>query len=203
MEETILILDCNHEETNTYKLQLRYFDLSNKNEEINTVEMDLISNTNTNLEFNLDTTYQDNNIYIIFSCYSEYRNLDYTNYSTGGIVKYNLKTNSFDRNFNIKGMATSKTNEVGLNPPTKYTHFSPTKDSENTEFYGPTKIVAIMPKKLVFIDKGADISSYETENGKNIPTKSRIVEYNLSSNTFSSIDVETSDLGFKFKFSIY
>ena len=59
-----------------------------------------------------------------------------------------------------------------------------------------------MPKKLVFLDSGADVSSYDASlypnNPSKIPSKSRIVEYDLSTNSFSSTEITGTDLGFNF-----
>jgi len=55
-----------------------------------------------------------------------------------------------------------------------------------------------MPKKLVFLDSGADVSSYDADNKSYIPSKSRIVEYDLSTNSFSSKEITGTDLGFNF-----
>ena len=56
-----------------------------------------------------------------------------------------------------------------------------------------------MPKKLVFLDQGASIDDYDYQKDPyNIPTKSRIVEYDLSTNTFTTKEILSSDLGFNF-----
>ena len=58
-----------------------------------------------------------------------------------------------------------------------------------------------MPKKLVFLDQGASIDGYDYEqNNTKIPTKTRIVEYDLKNDSFSSTEITGTDLGFSFSF---
>lgn len=152
---------------------------------------------NTNLNFTTDIMYQDGSLYVIFRCYNTGWNTS-SNYSTGGILKYDISSQNFDHNFGIKGFATENSKRINSpsNPSIRF--YAPTSgETENKYFYGPTKFVAIMPKKLVFLDQGASIDDYDYEQyNTNIPTKTRIVEYDLTSNCFSSKEITSSDLEF-------
>ena len=156
----------------------------------------------TNLNFTTDIMYQDNSLYIIFSCYNTNWNID-NNYSTGGILKYDIGSEHFDNEtFGIKGFATENSKKINSPSTPNISFYAPTNETESTSFYGPKQFVAIMPKKLVFLDSGADVSSYDAnlypDNSWKIPSKSRIVEYNLSTKSFSSKEILSSDLGFNF-----
>lgn len=157
---------------------------------------------NTDLNFTTDIMFQDGSLYVIFRCYNTEWNTS-SNYSTGGILKYDISSPNFDHNFEIKGLATE--NSKTINSPSKPSirFYTPTSgETENKYFYGPTKFVAIMPKKLVFLDQGASIDDYVyTSNNNKIPTKTRIVEYDLTSNSFSSKEITSSDLEFKLAIS--
>ena len=157
--------------------------------------------TTTNFEQNTDIMYQDGSLYVIFRCYNTYWSSgDDENYSTGGILKYDISSKTFDSDFGIKGFATEFSfesmydrNEITIN------YFAPTLENETQVFYGPTKFVAIMPKKLVFLDQGADVEGND-EAGR-LSTKSRIVEYDLSTNTFSSKEFSGKNLNFMYSYS--
>ena len=137
--------------------------------------------------------YQDGSLYVIFSCSNNSWASTPENYSTGGIVKYNTESGKFDESFGIKGFAQKET-LTGSDGAT-LNFYAPTNGTESTSFYGPKQFVAIMPKKLVFLDSGADVFSH---NGNYIPSKSRIIEYDLSTNSFSSTEITGTDLGFSF-----
>ena len=194
----------------TYKLVIKSYNLDNlENQETQTAEYTILSNTSTSLsETTIDTMFQDGSLYIIFSCSkhnwegSKGENI-YYNYSTGGIVKYDTESGKFDESFGIKGFAQKET-LTGSDGAT-LNFYAPTSGNNGTEskyFYGPKQFVAIMPKKLVFLDSGADVSSYDASLYPNtpskIPSKSRIVEYDLSTNSFSSEEIIGTDLRFGF-----
>ena len=196
----------------TYKLVIKSYNLDDlENQETQTAEYTIPSNTSISLSGTIDTMFQDGSLYIIFSCSNP--NWDgskgenrYYNYSTGGIVKYNTEFGQFDESFGIKGFVdTSNTiTNIGTSNSDVY-YYAPTSGNNGTEskyFYGPKQFVAIMPKKLVFLDSGADVSSYDASlypnNPSKIPSKSRIVEYDLSTNSFSSTEITGTDLGFGF-----
>ena len=174
-----------------------------------TVEYEILSNAQNGLSGTTDIMFQDGSLYIIFSCYN--KNWDgskgenrYYNYSTGGIVKYNTESGQFDESFGIKGFVdrSNTITNIGTSNSDVY-YYAPTSGNNGTEskyFYGPKQFVAIMPKKLVFLDSGADVSSYayDADNKRYIPSKSRIVEYDLSTNSFSSTEITGTDLGFNF-----
>lgn len=171
-----------------------------------------INVNNTNLNFTTDIMYQDGSLYVIFSCFNnnwagnEGENI-YYNYSTGGIVKYNIESGKFDKSFGIKGFAPNNSKKINGTKEHNISFCAPTKGTESTSFYGPTKFVAIMPKKLVFLDQGASIDDYAynpntPNNNNNIPTKSRIVEYDLSTNSFSSTEITGTDLYISFAFTM-
>lgn len=162
-----------------------------------------INVNNTNLNFTTDIMFQDGSLYVIFRCYNTYWSSgDNKNYSTGGILKYDISSPTFDSDFRIKGFATETSFDSTISEKTiTIDYFAPTLKNETQVFYGPTKFVAIMPKtkKLVFLDQGASIDGYDYEqNDTKIPTKTRIVEYDLDleSDSFSSKEITSSDLEF-------
>ena len=172
-----------------------------------TVEYEILSNAQNGLSGTTDIMFQDGSLYIIFSCYngnwdgSKGENI-YYNYSTGGIVKYNIESEQFDKSLGIKGFVDTPNTitNIGTSNSDVY-YYAPTSGNNGTEskyFYGPKQFVAIMPKKLVFLDSGADVSSYANYDDDDIPSKSRIVEYDLSTNSFSSTEITGTDLGFNF-----
>ena len=170
-----------------------------ENQETQTAEYTILSNTSTSLSGNTDTMYQDGSLYVIFRCYNTFWSNDNKNYSTGGILKYDISSQTFDDDFEIKGFATEYSfgskfegKDITIN------YFAPTLENETQVFYGPTKFVAIMPKKLVFLDQGADVE--EKEYGS-LSTKSRIVEYDLLTNTFSSKEFPGENLNFSYSYS--
>ena len=161
-----------------------------------------INVNNTNLDFTTDIMYQDGSLYVIFRCYNTRWNKS-TNYSTGGILKYDISSQTFDGE--IKGLATENSKIINATSEHNISFYAPTSgETENEYFYGPTKFVAIMPKKLVFLDQGASIDDYDydIDNSQKIPSKSRIVEYDLTSNSFSSTEITGTDLGFEFGFTM-
>ena len=192
----------------TYKLVIKSYNL--ENQETQTAEYTIPSNKSTYLsDSTIDTMFQDGSLYIIFSCSSKTwaesndEAINY-NYSTGGIVKYNIESNGFDESFGIKGFAPNNSKKIREH---NISFCAPTKKTESTSFYGPTKFVAIMPKKLVFLDQGASIDDYaynpsDPNNNNIIPTKSRIVEYDLSTNTFTSKEINGNDLHITFAFTM-
>ena len=167
------------------------------------IEYKILSDAQDGLSGTTDIMFQDGSLYIIFSYSNNNWSSTSKNYSTGGIVKYNIEFGQFDKSFGIKGFAQIKT-LTGSEGATLY-FYAPTSGNNSTEskyFYGPKQFVAIMPKKLVFLDSGADVSSYDASlypnNPSKIPSKSRIVEYDLSTNSFSSTEITGTDLGFGF-----
>ena len=172
-----------------------------------TIEYEILSYAQDGLSGTTDIMFQDGSLYIIFSCSnnnwagSKDETINY-NYSTGGIVKYNIESERVDESFRIKGFIDTPNTikNIGLNM-SDVNYYAPTSGNNGTEskyFYGPKQFVAIMPKKLVFLDSGADVSSYDADNKSYIPSKSRIVEYDLSTNSFSSKEITGTDLGFNF-----
>ena len=196
-----------NENGSSYKLVLQKYvedSINNSGEWISSGEDIIypIDVNNTNLNFTTDIMYQDGSLYIIFRCYNTEWNTS-SNYSTGGILKYDISSQNFDHNFKIKGLATENSKTINSLSKPSIRFYTPTSgETENKYFYGPTKFVAIMPKKLVFLDQGASIDDYVyTSNNNKIPTKTRIVEYDLTSNSFSSKEITSSDLGFKLAIS--
>lgn len=167
------------------------------------IEYKILSDAQDGLSGTTDIMFQDGSLYIIFSYSNNNWSSTSKNYSTGGIVKYNTESERFDGSFGIKGFAQIKTLTGSEGATLNF--YAPTSGNNGTEskyFYGPKQFVAIMPKKLVFLDSGADVSSYDAslypDNPSKIPSKSRIVEYDLSTNSFSSTEITGTDLGFGF-----
>lgn len=170
------------------------------------IEYKILSNAQYGLSGTTDIMFQDGSLYIIFRCYNDTGWNINNNYSTGGIVKYNIESNSFYESFGIKGFAPNNSKKINATEERNISFYAPTNETESTSFYGPTKFVAIMPKKLVFLDQGASIDDYaynpNNPNNNNIPTKSRIVEYDLSTNSFSSTKITGTDLYISFAFTM-
>lgn len=170
------------------------------------IEYKILSNAQYGLSGTTDIMFQDGSLYVIFRCYNDTGWNINNNYSTGGIVKYNIESNSFYESFGIKGFAPNNSKKIIATEERNISFYAPTNETESTSFYGPTKFVAIMPKKLVFLDQGASIDDYaynpNNPNNNNIPTKSRIVEYDLSTNTFTSKEINGNDLHISFAFTM-
>ncbi len=166
------------------------------------IKYEILSDAQYGLSGTTDIMFQDNSLYIIFSCYNTSWNND-NNYSTGGILEYNIESNSFGES-GIKGFAPYKSKEITASSVHNISFCAPIKETESTSFYGPIKFVAIIPGKLVFLDQGASIDdyAYNPNNNNNIPTKSRIVEYDLSTNIFSSTKITGTDLYISFAFTM-
>lgn len=171
------------------------------------IEYKILSDAQDGLSGTTDIMFQDGSLYIIFSYSNNNWSSTSKNYSTGGIVKYDTESGQFDKSFGIKGFAQIKT-LTGSDGAT-LNFYAPTSGNNGTEskyFYGPKQFVAIMPKKLVFLDSGADVSSYDASlypgNPSKIPSKSRIVEYDLSTNSFSSTEITGTDLDILFAFTM-
>ena len=193
--------DENGSSYNLVLQEYKYVEDSSNNSWEWTSEADItypIDVKNTDLNFTTDIMFQDGSLYIIFRCYNTYWLNDNKNYSTGGILKYDISSQTFDGDFRIKGFATESSFESKNNGTITINYFAPTFKNETQVFYGPTKFVAIMPKKLVFLDQGADVK--DKEAGK-LSTKSRIVEYDLSTNTFSSKEFSGKNLSFSYSYS--
>ena len=171
------------------------------------IEYKILSDAQDGLSGTTDIMFQDGSLYIIFSCSnknwegSDDEAINY-NYSTGGIVKYDTESGQFDKSFGIKGFIDTSNTITNISiTESDVNYYAPTSGNNGTEskyFYGPKQFVAIMPKKLVFLDSGADVSSYANYDDDDIPSKSRIVEYDLSTNSFSSTEITGTDLGFNF-----
>lgn len=169
--------------------------------------IEILSDAQDGLSGATDIMFQDGSLYIIFSCSnnnwagSDDEAINY-NYSTGGIVKYDTESGLFDESFGIKGFVDTPNTITNISTTeSDVNYYAPTSGNNCTEskyFYGPKQFVAIMPKKLVFLDSGADVSSYANYDDDDIPSKSRIVEYDLSTNSFSSTEITGTDLGFNF-----
>ena len=186
----------------SYNLVLQeYVEDSSNNTWTCTSEEDIIypiDEKTTNLIFTTDIMYQDGSLYVIFRCYNTFwSNGDDKNYSTGGILKYDISSKTFDGDF--KGFATEYSfGSIFEGKDITINYFAPTLENETQVFYGPTKFVAIMPKKLVFLDQGANVK--DKEDGS-LSTKSRIVEYDLLTNTFSSKEFPGKNLNFSYSYS--
>ena len=198
----IYVSTVDNENGTCYTLNLNRYEITEEQLTLSSEKsIEIISDINAWLSNTTDLIYQDGNIYIIFKSYNTSWTPDSNGVSIGGILKYNIASKSFDESFEKKGLITeNKTIKVGTNNK-EISYLAPTDDDEDFYFYGPTNFVAIMPKKLVFLDQGASIDDYDYEQtNTKIPTKSRIVEYDLSTNTFSSTEITGTDLGFSFSF---
>lgn len=65
-------------------------------------------------------------------------------------------------------------------------YYGPTSPSESVEFYGPTHFAAVVPKKLVILDDGVEIS------GKQVTNKDSFVEFDIAEKTLTRTNEKIS-----------
>ena len=146
-----------------------------------------------NLSIN-DMTVIDEKIYILWSYYSKPENSDYYNpekpskiESFGGVLCYDpnenglteLITSQYEGNeFQLKNYSGAVANINVCQPKS---------EEDTTCLFGPTKFIAIKPKKLVFADEGIFVYN-DTDASRNPKYKNinRVVEMDLNSNSVTT-----------------
>lgn len=131
-----------------------------------------------------DMSVVDGALYVLFREVSPYNENLFTNfsnsahnYSRGGVIKLNITGNvSVDTNFGtggILGWTTESAGTVSDDSSATYNCYWPAPDSTD-RFYGPSRFIAVAPKKLVIADDGG---YYEDSR---VIQKNRVVTVDLS-----------------------
>ena len=109
-----------------------------------------------------DMMFVDGNLYILWSC--NYGECDETGIieSFGGVLCVNEDGTTVE---NLFGETTLKTMELGGDHDVYY--YGPSTENSTTQLFGPTKFIAIKPKKLVFADEGIFVYVDNPENPEN------------------------------------
>ncbi len=125
-----------------------------------------------------DMMFVDGNLYILWSC--NYGECDETGIieSFGGVLCVN-EEGIVEKLF---GETTLKTMKIDGRDDAPVSYYGPSTENSNTQLFGPTKFIAIKPKKLVFADEG--IFVYKDTNDYNPKYKNinRVVEIDLDAN---------------------
>jgi len=123
-----------------------------------------------------DMMFVDGNLYILWSC--NYGTCDETGIieSFGGVLCVN-EEGIVEKLF---GETTLKTMELGGGVRDVY-YYGPSTENSTTQLFGPTKFIAIKPKKLVFADEGIFVYVEDPENPEDPKYKNinRVVEIDL------------------------
>lgn len=149
--------------------------------EIDTSEYVVATSTNevtgeitTHLSIN-DMMFVDGNLYILWSC--NYGECDETGIieSFGGVLCVN-EEGIVEKLF---GETTLKTMKLGGERDVYY--YGSSTENSTTQLFGPTKFIAIKPKKLVFADEGIFVYVEDPENPEDPKYKNinRVVEIDL------------------------
>lgn len=132
-----------------------------------------------------DMSVVDGALYVLFrevSLYSENLSTNFSNsahnYSRGGVIKLNITGNvSVDTNFGTGGILGWTTESAGTvvsdDSSAIYNCYWPAPGSTD-RFYGPSRFIAVTPKKLVIADDGG----YYEDSG--VIQKNRVVTVDLS-----------------------
>lgn len=136
----------------------------------------------------------DGKLYILWSYFNEFASVFNEDniskrviYSYGGVLW-------LDENGTINELIYNPTEPIPVTiPPTNtgisevVNYYGPLTENSNTQLFGPTKFIAIKPKKLVFADEGIfvynDTDDSDKPKYKNI---NRVVEIDLNSNSVTT-----------------
>lgn len=114
-------------------------------------------------------------------------------YSRGALVKINATDGSFEEKFGW----TSEQKELNYTYNDKnYTDYYCTPDatdSSNTDFFGPEKFCAVVPKKIVIVDDGFYWKAGDSGDGT-IKNKDSIVEFDIAGSTLTRESASISAL---------
>lgn len=166
------------------------------------------TNTNTILDYLSinDMMFVDGKLYILWSC-----NYEYYTYNGGiktyfdddparlyrfggvlcvnenGIVETLFTSTAFPSV--AKPISTSK-NE--FTDPAVVNYYGPSSETDKNYLFGPTKFIAIKPKKLVFADEGIFVYNDETDsNNPKYKNINRVVEIDLANNQITEVPINT------------
>lgn len=128
-----------------------------------------------------DMSVVDGALYVLFrevSLYDEDLSTNFSNsahnYSRGGVIKLNITGNvSVDKTFGTSGILGWTTESAGTVSEGAYNCYWPAPGSTD-RFYGPSRFIAVAPKKLVIADDGG---YYEDSS---VIQKNRVVTVDLS-----------------------
>lgn len=136
----------------------------------------------------------DGKLYILWSYFNEFASVFNEDniskrviYSYGGVL-------CLDENGTINELIYNPTEPIPVTiPPTNtgisevVNYYGPLTENSNAQLFGPTKFIAIKPKKLVFADEGIfvynDTDDFDNPKYKNI---NRVVEIDLNSNSVTT-----------------
>lgn len=136
----------------------------------------------------------DGKLYILWSYFNEFASVFNEDniskrviYSYGGVL-------CLDENGTINELIYNPTEPIPVTIPAINTdisevvnYYGPLTENSNTQLFGPTKFIAIKPKKLVFADEGIfvynDTDDSDKPKYKNI---NRVVEIDLNSNSVTT-----------------
>jgi len=139
--------------------------------EITTEDLSILDHLSIN-----DMMFVDGNLYILWSC--NYGTCDETGKieSFGGVLCVN-EEGIVEKLF---GKTTLKTMKLGRGVRDVY-YYGPSTENSTTQLFGPTKFIAIKPKKLVFADEGIFVYVENPENPEDPKYKNinRVVEIDL------------------------
>ena len=156
----------------------------------------------TDLQFGDGLGYDTGNVYALVKEASSSVGLSSSNdyfYSRGALVKISTETSSIE-----KFGWTSEVKEFNYTRNTgsykDYYCIPDATDSANTDFFGPAKFCAVVPKKIVIVDDGFYLKAVDGSSGA-LKNKDSIVEFDIDGSTLSrgaagisvSFDIGTTD----------
>ena len=162
-------------------------------------ENDISFNTETCVDSNIsynynpislnDMIWMNDSLYLLWSVNGSASGIE-NYYSYGNIFRM---TEPKDNEYSISklDLPAKKIFEINYNNGEKCyrSYYGPSSENDNNYLFGPTKFIAIKPKKLVVADEGVLIYEDENENDYNkIKMKNidRVVEINLDNNSITS-----------------
>lgn len=105
-------------------------------------------------------------------------------YSRGALVKINATDGSFIDKFGWTSAQTTLSYTYYDIPYTDYYYIPDATDSSKTDFFGPEKFCAVVPKKIVVVDDGFYWKAGDSGAGK-IKNKDSIVEFDIAGSTLT------------------
>ena len=155
----------------------------------------------TDLQFGDGLGYGTENVYALVKEASSSVGLSSNDYfySRGALVKISTETGSIDKfGWASEVKEFSYTHNTGSY--TDYYCIPDAADSSNTDFFGPTKFCAVVPKKIVIVDDGFYLKAVDGSSGA-LKNKDSIVEFDIDGSTLSrgaasisvSFDIGTTD----------
>lgn len=139
----------------------------------------------TDLQFGDGLGYGTENVYALVKEASSSVGLSSNDYfySRGALVKISTETGSFEKfGWASEVKEFSYTHSTGSY--TDYYCIPDATDSANTDFFGPTKFCAVVPKKIVIVDDGFYLKAVDGSSGA-LKNKDSIVEFDIDGSTLS------------------